>query len=253
MARSTIRTAAVIAATAFAIAAPAVQSLAHLGLSAQEFSETGDTTLRAAGYAFAIWGPIYLGLIAYAIWQALPRRANERLLSEVGWPSVLAIAGCGAWIAASALNARWTSVAIITGSAAVLTGALLTVSAPRRARPADVALVLTPLDALAGWLTVASALNLITVLTALGFVTGSIRVGVGVAGVLATAAVAVMVTVRLRRLAYPAAVTWGLVGVWVAMREGTPLTAWVAAGCAVAVALAGLVATFGGGRQVGGR
>ena len=253
MAKSTIQTVAVIAATVFAIAAPAVQSLAHLGLSAQEFSETGDTTLRAAGYAFAVWGPIYLGLIAYAVRRALPGLGDERLLGETGWPSVIAIAGCGAWIVASALNARWPSVAIITGSAAVLTGGLLTLTAPRRAKALDVALVLTPLDALAGWLTVASALNIVTVLTALGFVTGSIRVGVGVAGVLATAAVAVMVAVRLPRLAYPAAVTWGLVGVWAAMREGTPLTAWVAAGCAAAVALAGLVATFARGRQVGGR
>ncbi|CAN5229915.1 tryptophan-rich sensory protein [soil metagenome] len=253
MDRIIIRKAAVIAATVFAIAAPAVQSLAHFGLSAQQFSETGDTTLRAAGYAFAIWGPIYLGMILYAGRQAFAGRADQRLLGEVGWPSVIAIAGCGAWILASASNARWPSVAIIVGSAAVLTGALLSLTAPRQVRGWDVALVLTPLDALAGWLTVASALNVLTVLTALGFVTGSIRVGVGAAGVLATAAVAVAVAVRLRRLAYPAAVTWGLVGVWVAMREGTPLTAWVAAGCAAAVAIAGLTATFAGARQTGGR
>ncbi len=244
---------AVIAATVFALGAPALQALTHFGLSAQQFSETGDSTLRAAGYAFAIWGPIYLGIMAYAVWQALPGRANGRLLSELGWPSALAIAGCGAWILASAMNARWPSVVIIVGSAAVLTGALLTLTAPRQVKAVDVALVLTPLDALAGWLTVASALNLTTVLTALGFVTGSIRVGVGVAGVLATAAIALAVALRLRRLAYPAAVAWGLIGVWAAMREGTPVTAWVALGCAGTVALAGLVATISASRQAGGR
>ena len=38
-----------------------------------------------AGYVFSIWGLIYLGLIAYAIFQALPaQRENPRLRSIGG-------------------------------------------------------------------------------------------------------------------------------------------------------------------------
>jgi hypothetical protein len=68
-----LRTLAVIAAVLFAIAAPALQAIGDLGLSASDFAGQGDSTLRAAGYAFSIWSLIYVLLVAYAVWQATPK------------------------------------------------------------------------------------------------------------------------------------------------------------------------------------
>src|ERR671911_1079792 len=36
-------------------------------------------------YAFAIWGPIFLLCLAYAVYQALPANRHDPLLRRVGW------------------------------------------------------------------------------------------------------------------------------------------------------------------------
>src|SRR5512139_1073218 len=51
-----------------------------------------------AGYVFSIWGIIYIGLIAYAIFQALPaQRENPRLRSTGWWVSLGGLANI-TWI-----------------------------------------------------------------------------------------------------------------------------------------------------------
>ena len=67
---------------------------------------TGDVANRylgknlwlPAGYVFAIWGLIYIGLIAYAIYQSLPSQRENPRLRAIGWPFVIScvanISGC---------------------------------------------------------------------------------------------------------------------------------------------------------------
>src|SRR5512137_14350 len=51
-----------------------------------------------SGYVFAIWGVIYAGLIAFAVYQALPaQRANPRLRS-IGYLYALSCLANGVWI-----------------------------------------------------------------------------------------------------------------------------------------------------------
>ena len=62
--RQRTRRLVVLAAALFAIIVPLVQNLAGLGLNQAEFAADGNSTLRVAGYAFSIWGLIYIGLLA---------------------------------------------------------------------------------------------------------------------------------------------------------------------------------------------
>ncbi|MDZ4373023.1 MAG: hypothetical protein U1C74_16590, partial [Phenylobacterium sp.] len=155
----TPRQIAVIAAVAFAILSPILQSLGNIGLTASEFADSGNQTLRAASYAFSIWSVIYAGLVAFAIWQALPRNRDSDLMDRLGWPAAATIVGIGAWIWASALDARWASVAIIVLSAAVLIGGLVWAQRRDPGTFLDWILAWWPLGLLAGWLTIAAALN----------------------------------------------------------------------------------------------
>lgn len=212
------RQAALLAAVAFAIASPILQALGNIGLSPSDFSRSGDQTLRAAGYAFSIWGLIYVGLAAFAGYQALPSKRTDALLDIVRGPALVAIMGTGLWIWASAFDARWASVGIILVSAASLTVGLL--RAAREAPEPDLkarALVFGPLALLAGWLTIASAINVLTVLTAEGLI-GAIPRAAALAGIATVVTVALLV-LRAHRLAlYGAPIAWGLVAVWVAER-----------------------------------
>lgn len=223
-------------AVAFAILVPALQAILNLGLSPAQFASDGNRTLRAAGYAFSIWSLIYAGLIAYAIWQALPRNRDNPLLAAIAPAALTAIVGCGLWICASALDLKWTSVAIIVGSAAVLTlGLLRAVRLGGTASLAERIFVWAPLSLLAGWLTIASAINILTVLTAEGLLATASKAaaftGIGVVLIVALA------VLRTKRLAvYGVPIAWGLVAVWVAEKATKGDVAALALGAAVLVA-----------------
>ena len=244
-AKPALRTVAVVLAVTTAIVIPVVQMTQGLGLSQRDFAADGDTTLRAAAYAFSIWGVIYAGLIAYAVYQALPRTAETPLLHLFGWPSAVAALGCGLWIAAAAANAKWATVAIIFISAGALLRPLLQRSGYLAvAEGRDRLFVLWPLGLLAGWLTIASALNLLTVLTSKGLIAPSTALGWANGGIVVVAATALYVTARTRLPAYPIPIAWGLAAVFVAERQAQPAVSWLALTAALAVAAAAVWAAI---------
>ena len=228
-----LRRLAIPAAVTFAILVPALQSLMDLGLSASEFAGDGDGTLRAAPYAFSIWSVIYAGLVAYAVWQALPRNRDDLRLRRIAPPAFIAILGCGLWIVASTLDWKWASVGIILVSAATLTAALWRV-APTTTSLKDRIFVWWPLSLLAGWLTIASALNILTVLTAVGALDG-VRQAAAFSGLLAVLIVVLFVLRTGRLPVYGIPIAWGLVAVWVAEKAGKPAVAALALASAVLV------------------
>ena len=235
------RSLAVALAVIAAIAIPAFTMSQDIGLSQAEFAGLGDQTLRAAPYAFSIWGVIYLGLIANGLYQLLAARESATL-AALAWPSEVAILGCGVWILASAFNAQWASVAIIVTSATAL---IVGLDRARRDEPApsktDRLLIAWPMTLLAGWLTIASGLNLFTVLTAQGLIQPQLMWSVG--AVSAVVLVAAAVGWRLRSMVYLVPVVWGLVGVYVAEQADKPTVAALAAGGALALALEAILLT----------
>jgi hypothetical protein len=232
---NTVRKILIVAAVAFALAAPALQAVLGFGLSASEFASQGDSTLRAAGYGFSIWSVIYAGFVAYAVYQALPRNDGSPLMADLAAPSVVAIAGCGGWILASAFDARWLSVAIIITSAVTLTVGLAT--AGRRADPSSLGerlFVWWPLGLLAGWLTIAAALNVLTVMTAEGLL-GELPQTAAFAGIVAVLIAALFVLRATHLVAYGVPIAWGLVAVWVAEKATKSDVAALALGAAILV------------------
>ncbi len=155
----------------FAVAVGQLQQLANLGQSPAEFAADSDATLRVVGWAFAIWGPIYLGLIVYAVRQLLPGTRESEMLRAFGWPSVLALLGIGWWILAAAWDLEVATIVLIFGALIVLLIPLLVNAGLIRSLgrwDRDRWLVAWPLGALAGWLTIASPVNLLTVATGNG-------------------------------------------------------------------------------------
>lgn len=216
---------AVAASVAAGILIPAIQQGAGLGISQSAFSAQGDSTLRAPPYAFAIWTIIYLALGAYAVYQT--RARDSRALRVLAWPAAFAVAGCGAWIIAAAANWMWATIAIITASAAAAILGLLRASPEAVGR--DRWLAVLPVALLAGWLTTATALNILMVSTAKGFITPETAPVWAIGAIAAVAAVAAAVALRARSWAYPLPIAWGLSAVYVAERADKPGVALVAA------------------------
>lgn len=238
----------VLAAVIFAVVIGQTQVLLGWGQSPAEFSADSDSTLRVAGYAFAIWGLIYLWLVVYAVRQALPGTGESLLIHRLGWPSVGALLGIGWWVVAAAFDWEIATIVLIFGSLGVILIPLLANAGAIRALPRgdrDRWMTVWPLAMLAGWLTVASPVNLITVATGNGWLPEVLSpTAWAILAVAMVAVVALVVTQRLRTLAYGLPISWGLLGAFVAEQTRNPLLAYVALAAAVAVLLGVIILTF---------
>ena len=83
MNRDTLRQILIVVAVAATIVVNGLASTSLInGRQTGAISDMFPVLFTPAGYVFSIWGLIYLGLIAYAVFQALPaQRENPRLRS----------------------------------------------------------------------------------------------------------------------------------------------------------------------------
>ena len=237
----------VLLAAVFAVLAGYAQTALNIGQTPAEFSADSDATLRVAGYAFSIWGVIYFGLIAYGVYQVWPKTPETPLLRRLAWPSLAALVGIAIWIFAAAFDWEGMTIALIVGSAVVLILPLMSLGSDMAAAPLrERALVVWPLGLLAGWLTIASAVNILTVVTGNGMLPSMLPpTGWAILAVVVVVAIAVLVTARTRLLAYPIPIVWGLIAVFAAEQErGNQTLAFTAMGAAILLAIAAVILCF---------
>src|SRR5690606_38920755 len=80
--------------------------------------EDTRTLITPAGWAFSIWGVIYLGSIAFGVYQLVRRRSP--LVRRTGfWPAA-AFALSVAWLLAARAGLLWATVVVIAGLLATL-------------------------------------------------------------------------------------------------------------------------------------
>lgn len=238
----------ILAATIFSIVIAQAQMLSGWGQTAAEFAADSDATLKVSGYAFAIWGVIYLGLLVYAVRQALPQTGESVLIQRLGWPSVLALLGIGWWIVAAAMDAEIATIVLIFGALLALLIPLLGNAGHIRALPRgdrDRWMTVWPLALLAGWLTVAAPLNLITVATGNGWLPTMLPPTLwAMLAIFLVGALALFVTLKLRMLAYALPIAWGLLGAFTAEQVRNGPLAYFALVAAVAVLIGAVILTF---------
>ncbi|MEM6392990.1 MAG: hypothetical protein AAF797_09480 [Planctomycetota bacterium] len=215
MSRDHRRAAVVLLACLAQVTFPYLPRLLGLTHDIGSRSDAQRTALTPPGYAFAIWGPLFLGCLAYAITQALPRYRDRPLFRNTGYPAALAFAANAAWAVYVPLVALdFVSFLFLLTSLVALLFALARIRRrPPRSRVERLSAL--PLLALAGWMTAA---NMLGVAYALlpdnpGLPTLLIT--------LATAtAFAAIVTHRSASLTYAAAVAWGFLTIGLANTPG---------------------------------
>lgn len=248
------RRAIVLGLAVFAIAISQIQMLMGWGQSAAEFSADSDATLKVIGWAFAIWGVIYAGVAVYAIRQVLPQTGESDLINAFGWPSALAFAAIGVWIIAAAFDWEAATIVLIFGALFVLLIPMLVQS--RRIRALSMGdrdrwMTVWPLSLLAGWLTIAAPLNLITVATGNGDLPAGISPTVlAIAAVIVVGLIGLVVTWRIRIIAYVLPICWGLVGVFAAEQARNPTLAFSAIIVCVAVLMGAVLLVLAQRRRI---
>jgi hypothetical protein len=191
-----------VAAVAFAVS-PFLSS-GFNGFAADQFPVPQDNPpIQPAGYAFSIWGLIYLWLIA-GTGFGLVSRADAPDWDRGRRPLFISLAVGASWIAVAQSSVIWATVLIW-----VMLGTAL--AALLRAGGTDRWLLREPVGAYAGWLTAASCVSVGLVLAGFGFASGTVAALAGLA--LALAIAAAVQRAQPESLAYPGAVIWALVGV----------------------------------------
>lgn len=210
------------------------QSSAVLGgRSIPEVSAQYPTLVTPADGAFTVWALIYPACLVYALYQArAPLRAEALLVRLRPYTALAFVANAvwpfffqREWLGASALNILVT-----------LAGLLGVLAAARRARLDTRARRLTvyTLSIFAGWITVATVVNVSIVLSALGVSGGAWAVPV----LLVTGLIGAGVTVWARgNLGYALTLIWALG--WITAARGAAEGA-ASLAAAVSLALVGL-------------
>jgi benzodiazapine receptor len=190
-----------------------------------------------ANYVFSIWGIIYMLLIGYGIYQALPAQREHPSLRRIGYLFVLS----------SIANATWlvlfhyeyfplTMVAMVIVLLSLIAIYLRLNAGNSPASRADRWLIHIPFSVYLGWITVATVANASYVLYDANWDGFGISGPAWAAIMLVIAAVVTLtVIIRHRDIAYTAVIVWALVGI-IVKQGGTPLVA-VTAGVMTAVVI----------------
>ena len=225
-----------------ALAMPLVAWLSQTGAFGPDQAEISNrypTLLVAAGYAFSVWGLIFLLDVAYAVWQATGARRGDPALGRIAPAAAAGFALTAVWMPLFSAGFFWTCVVVIFAALAALAWCALQLSGShgRGRRLAWVALSLH-----AGWLSLAAFLNLAQTLVAEGIVSTSRMLGWSLVLWAVAAALLLALNARMRgNPVYTAVALWGLFAVWI-KQTGWPLagsttSAWVALAIGAALLL----------------
>jgi translocator protein len=215
------------------------------GRNTGEISDSFQNFFTPAGYVFSIWSVIYLSLLGFSVYQALPSQRENGRLRQIGWLFVLTNIFNGAWIFA------WHYL-LIPLSWLIMIGLLITLLiiyqrlgiGRRAARGAQLWLVNVPFSIYTAWITVATIANTTILLQDLGFQGGPIPEPIWSAIVIVVGAVIAGYVVYTRRdIAFTAVILWAYAGIVVNYID-VNVVAITAGLMAVAVLIALIVGWF---------
>lgn len=200
------------------------------GIETGEVSDKYPTRITPAGYAFAIWSLIYLGMIAFSIYQALPSNA-ERFRGIRRVYILSCVANC-AWLY------FWHQEMIVVCLAVILvllgTLAFINAKLQNTETYAEFWLAKAPFGLYFGWVTAATILNATIALVYLNVqVSDSVAVFLGTVLILIAAALGVIIRWRLRSYFYPLAIAWALTAIAVKQSGQTLIVVSAAVGVIV--------------------
>ena len=200
-----------------------------------------DATLLApGGGAFSIWSVIYVGLVAYAVWQFLPAQRAAQRQRRLGYLVAASLVLNAAWILAIQFDQLALSVPIIVALLVVLILAFRICRATRPADRVDAVLTDGTIGLYLGWVSVATAANITAVLVAAGFDGWGLAPEAWAIGVLAAVGV-IGVCLAIwdgGRIAPTLSLAWGLSWIAVArLTDAPPSTPTAVAAITAAAAI----------------
>lgn len=205
-------------------------TLPAAGKNVGEVANSYNSLFTPAGYAFSIWGAIYLSFIIYAIYQLLPAQKNDAAYDRLAAPFIIANMLAMAWIVAFSNNRIGYSLIII---AAMLLCAILMFGRSKDSYwygygqiPFSITI---PFSLFAGWISVATIANISILLLSLKFNGGLIGASSWAIVMLSVATLlGLIISITFRDFIFPIVISWASIAIWMANRYTSSTVATVA-------------------------
>lgn len=217
------------------------------GKNTKDISDSFDVYFVPAGYVFSIWGVIYLALLAYTIYQALPSQRENPALRSIGWLIILSCAANTAWL----FTWHWLLLPLSLPVMLIFLGTLIAiylrlVTGRARVSTAERWLVHLPFSIYLGWITVATIANATDLLYYLNWDGWGIGAQTwAVIMLAATIIIAALVMISRRDVAYLVVLVWAIAGIAFKQSDGDAPAVQVAAiTAAVLVAIFAVASIF---------
>ena len=210
------------------------------GKTPPEISAQYPSLFTPAGFTFSIWGVIYLALLLFIIYQALPRQRENAFLASISIPFKINCVANGAWILAWHYDFLLLSVLIMACILLTLITIYLKLDSEQRKAPrAERLLVHLPFRLYTAWICVATIANISTVQTAMNWDNlGTDAINWTLLKLALAGTIGASVIARKGDIAFILVVAWAAFGISVKQIE-TPAVAGAALSlCMLAIMLA---------------
>jgi len=204
------------------------------GQTTGEVSDKFEVYFVPAGYVFSIWGLIYLGLLAFTIYQALPGQRDNLRLLKLGYLFAVSCLANIVWLLLWHYEQFALSVLLMLAILGSLIGSYLRLQVGKSSvSPAERWFVQLPFSIYLGWISVATIANITAFLDYIAWSGWGIDPAVwAVVMIIVGGVLAAMMRFRRNEVAFLLVVVWAFAGISV-KQAATPVvayTGWVCAG-----------------------
>lgn len=208
------------------------------GQTAAEITERYAAYFVPAGYVFSIWGVIYLGLIVFSLYQVLNPQQSAPSVRRIGWLYAFSgLANC-MWL----FFWHYDRLSLSLVAMFALLGSLIAIYARlgvnvRPTSPQEKLYIHLIFSIYLGWISVATIANITIALTAAGWNSwGLPEAGWAVVMLIVTVAIAAVISITRRDVAYLMVLIWAFIGIAIKQAR-VPLVAGSAWAAAIVTAL----------------
>ncbi|HSB02212.1 MAG TPA: hypothetical protein VLE49_16300 [Anaerolineales bacterium] len=246
MSKDTIRQYANLTSVLLALTVNILASTLPLnGQNTGEISDRFRVYFVPAGYVFSIWGIIYLGWIAFTIFQFLPSQKESPRLRQLGYLFAISNVANAAWLFCWHYNLFGLSVLVMLALLGLLIASYLRLNVNRSSMTrAEYWSVDVLFSVYLGWITVATVANITDWLYFVGWDGFSIPAQTWAVIMLAVASLLGLTMALTRRdVGYLAVLVWAFAGIAVKQTSAPTvvLSAWSAAALMLGLAIFSLI------------
>ncbi len=195
------------------------------GQSQQQVAANASIYLLPASYAFSIWIVIYVGLIAYVIYQYLPRQKTNTLHKQIAPWFILSCAANCAWVYCWHYGYfQWALCAVLVLIESLMTLYLRLGIGRIQVHRNETLFVRIPFSLYFGWLTIITIITISVYLNSINWDAYGLEPELWAIIVLGiTALISGLVALRFRDFVYASGVIWGFIAIAVEHNSSLPI------------------------------